>query len=471
MTFKQYNQKQNFLLPPSFLDFLGESHEAVILDEFLNDLDTTKLVHSYNNEYGGSSAYHPVMLLKILLYAYLTGVFSSRKIAGKLKQDLAFMYLAGNSTPDFRTLSRFRKEKGIYFEDIFVKVVAKAHKLGFVSFGTCSLDGTKLKANASKGNNYTVEKLKEKIRGYIEQAEEIDEMEDDLYGDNEDNVDPELKTKEGRQKKKEQLKQKQQKAESKLGKVKKAGTVKKDTKVNTTDPDSKKMKMKRGNFANGYNIQAITENGIILTSSISNSSADQDKLIPTLDKLQKTQQKTPDIILADKGYSTSDNYSYCEKKNIDAYIPIHLNQVDLSDYSYDKKDNVYRDKKRRKYKFKQFMKKIDKKSKPDKKASFQEKQKYYKTTLYEYINQKTKKKKYLSISLSWQEHVKKQEEKLATPEGKQIYSQRAYDVEGTFGNIKHNLGFRSFNLRGFKGVNAEWLLISLAHNFKKIAYN
>jgi transposase len=470
MTFKEYNQGQSSILPPSFADFLGESHEAVILNEFLNDLDASKLVNSYNNEFGGASAYHPIMLLKVLLYAYLMGVFSSRKIAANLKQDLGFMYLSGNSKPDFRTLARFRKEKGECFEDIFVNVVAKARKLGFVNFGTCSLDGTKLKADACKGNNYTPKELKEKIQGYIKQAEEIDEMEDDLYGDNEDDIDPDLKTKEGRKKKKEEIEKKQKRAEFRLNKIKLIKQKKKDGKINTTDPDSKKMKMKQGNFANGYNVQAVTENGVILTSSIGNGSADQNTLIPTLSKLQKEQCKLPNKVLADKGYSTADNYSYCEKKGIDAYIPIHLNQVDLSDYSYNKKDNVYQDKQRRKYRFKQFMKKIDKKVKLNKEASFREKQKHYKTAIYEYINRKTKKKKYLSVSLCWQEHVKKQEEKLSTPEGKQIYRQRAYDVEGVFGNIKRNLRFRSFNLRGFKGVNAEWMLISLAHNFKKIAY-
>lgn len=471
MTFKEYNQNQSSMLPLSFSSFLGEDHEAVILNEFLNDIDASKLINSYNNEYGGTSAYHPIMLLKVLVYAYLTGVFSSRKIAGKLKQDLAFMYLSGNNTPDFRTLARFRKEKGIHLEDIFINVVSKARKLGFVSFGTCSLDGTKFKADASKGNNYTKNELKAKIQKYVKKAEEIDKMEDDLYGDNEDDIDPELKTKEGREKKKKEIEEKRKKTEFRLNNIKPIKQKKKSDKINTTDPDSKIMKMKQGNFANGYNVQAVTENGVILSSLIGNNSADQNTLIPTLEKLQKEQNRIPDTILADKGYSTADNYSYCEKNIMDAYIPVHYNKVNLKDYSYIKKDNIYQDKKRRKYRFKQFMKKIDKKAKQNTKAPFHEKQKYYKTALYEYINKRTKKKKYLSISLCWQEHVRKQEEKFATPEGKWIYRQRAYDVEGVFGNIKRNLGFRSFNLRGFKGVNAEWMLISLAHNLKKIAYN
>lgn len=198
MTFKQYNQKQSYLLPPSYSDFLGESHRAVILSEFINELDTTRLVESYCNQNGGSSAYHPVMLLKILIYSYSNSVFSSRKIAVKLKEDIAFMYLSGNNSPDFRTISRFRQGKAEFIENIFSQIVVKAKDMGFVSFGSCSLDGTKIYASASTDKNYDESQLKNKIHGLIQQAEDIDAIEDELYGDNEDDIDPDLKTKMGR---------------------------------------------------------------------------------------------------------------------------------------------------------------------------------------------------------------------------------------------------------------------------------
>lgn len=469
MTFKKYNQNQSFLLPPSYSDFLGESHEAIILNEFIDELDTSDLEESYSNQSGGRSAYHPVMLLKILIYGYMSGIFSSRKIAGKLKQDLAFMYLAGNNTPDFRTIARFRKEKGEYLESIFIQVVNKADSLGFVSFGTCSLDGTKLYANASKENNYTTSKLEEIIQGYIKQAKEIDELEDKLYGDSENNLDSDLKTKAGRKKRKEKLREKQQRTQNKLNKILKKSANNKAISTNTTDPGSKYMRMKRHDSANGYNVQTIVENGIILSSSIFNNSADQGTFINTVKKLQKTQQ-TPKKILADKGYSFASNYSFCEKNKIDAYIPIHLSKVEPSSYDYNKKTNVYKDQQGREYHFKQFMKRIDKNIKPQRKDSFEVKQKYYKTALYEHVDKKTKQKKYLSISQNWQNHVRKQRKKFSTTKGKQIYRQRMYDVEGVFGNIKKNLKFTSFNLRGFKGVNTEWTLIALVHNIKKLAY-
>lgn len=471
MTFKEYNQSQSFLLPPKYEDFLGESHESIILSEFIDELNTTKLVQSYRNQNGGSSAYHPVMLLKVLIYGYMNGVFSSRKISKLLKQDLAFMYLAGKNTPDFRTLSRFRKDKGEYLEDIFSQVTDKAYNLGLIKFGICSLDGTKIYANACKAKNYCQKDLKEKMRGYIEQAEKIDQMEDEMYGDNEDDTDPDLKTKKGREKRKKELQKKQKEAEAKLQEITISDPAKATTKINTTDSDSRFMQMKRKDYANGYNVQSVTENGIILSSSISNASNDSNALIPTLKKLQ-SKHRYPKKLLADKGYCSEDNYAFCEDNNIDAYIPVHKEQVDISQYTYDKKTDTYTDLEGRKYLFKQYKNRRDGKrqrGRPKKTETQDQKLQLYKTVQYEHVNNETQKKKYLHISPEWLHHVKKQKEKLCSALGKEIYKQRMYDVEGVFANIKKNLNFTRFNLRGFVGVTNEWNLITLAHNIKKIA--
>src|SRR3989338_443390 len=186
MNFKECNCSQSLLLPPSYEVFLGESHEAVVLAEFIDSLDLAPLESQYSNAHGGRSAYHPVMLLTVLIYGYMNGTFSSRKIAKCLRKDLAFMYLAGNNTPDFRTLARFRKEKGACLEAAFKEVVTRARELGFVSFGTVSLDGTKIYASANKGKNATRDELEEKIRSLVNEAERIDDVEEKMYGDKED---------------------------------------------------------------------------------------------------------------------------------------------------------------------------------------------------------------------------------------------------------------------------------------------
>jgi transposase len=460
MTFKQYSQNQNLLLPPSFADFLGESHEAVVLAEFLKELDTHALEQSYANETGGSSAYHPVMLLSLLVYAYMNGVFSSRVLAKKLRQDLAFMFLSGNSTPDFRTLARFRKDKGVFLEPIFVQVVHKAKELGLVSFGTTSLDGTKLYANASKDKNETISGLKEKIKDLLIQANSVDASEDGLYGDSEDAVDPQLKTKAGRDKKRQELKTRKETASAKL---------------NTTDPDSKLMQMKRKDYAQGFNVQAVTENGFVLSSAIFNTSADQGTLSPTLEHLKAQYGFLPQRLLADKGYSSEDNYTFCEQSNINAYIPIYKPGTNLTGFTYHPKSDTYTDKQGRIYSFKQRMGKRDespvKQGRPTISLTIASQKRFhrrYKRIIYLYQNTKTKAKKFLCISPLWQKYMKEQKQKLSTLKGKLLYRKRMTDVEGVFANIKHNLNFTRFRLRGFQGVSTEWNLISMAHNLKKL---
>lgn len=431
MNFKECNRSQSLLLPPSYETFLGESHEAVVLAEFIDSLNLTSLEAEYGNENGGRSAYHPVMLLTILIYGYMNGTFSSRKIAKRLRQDLAYMYLSGNSTPDFRTLARFRKEKGSSLAAAFKEVVTKARELGFIVFGTVSLDGTKIYANASKARNETAGELEKKIHGLLQEADRVDDAEDRMYGEKEDEEATDLKTKEGRAKKKRELEKKRQ--------------------VNATDPDACLMKMKRGDFANGYNVQIMTENGLVLASHVANTSADQGLLIPTVQAFKTMHGTGPVRLLADKGYSGEANYRFCEEERIDAYIPVHKDPVDLTKYAHDEVRDTYTDSLGRLFGFKQHMHRRGSDS-----------------TVYENINRATKEKRYLSITHGWQRYAQEQKEKLASPFGRAIYRHRMCDVEPAFANIKHNLRFTSFRLRGFEGVTNEWNLISLAHNLKKM---
>jgi len=472
MNFKECNRSQSLLLPPSYEVFLGESHEAVVLAEFIDSLDLAVLEASYGNEHGGRSAYHPVMLMTVLIYGYMNGNFSSRKIAKYLRQDLAFMYLAGNNTPDFRTLARFRKEKGDCLEAAFKEVVTKARELGLVTFGTASLDGTKIYASANKGKNETPDALEEKIRSLLQEAEDVDATEDALYGDTEDGGNPALKTKEGRAKRAEELKKKREQAEAHLqvlsdraveesARVRSRVTSGKD-RVNTTDPDARLMKMKRGDFANGYNVQILTENGMVLASHIADTSADQQLLVPTVEACKVLHGTKPKILLADMGYSGEANYQYCEEEKIEAYIPPQKTSVDMEQYVYDNIRNTYTDVAGRVYTFLQHVARKGKRRRGQQHADI------YRSVLYKHVDLTTKKKKYFSVAHEWQRYARAQKEKLASAVGQAIYRRRMCDVEPVFGNMKHNLGFTSFHLRGFTGVTNEWNLISLAHNLKKI---
>ena len=219
--FKTYNQQQNFLLPASYDEYLWENHESKLLNNIVESLHLDFLEKSYKNQEKGTSSYHPKMLLKVLFYAYMNGIFSSRKIANKLKSDLGFMYLSWNNTPDFRTINNFRKQKWKYLEQVFVEIVYLAENMWIIKFGTLSFDGSKFYANASKQKNYDLTRLQKTISGLFDEAEKIEAEEEKEYGDKESHIPEEYsqkdKQKEALEKAKkkyeelqEQLKEKQQ---------------------------------------------------------------------------------------------------------------------------------------------------------------------------------------------------------------------------------------------------------------------
>lgn len=316
--FKVCNQIN--LIPQNYKEFLWEWHEAIILEEIINELDLTEIISSYSNNLRWTPAYNPRMLLKILFYWYINQTFSSRKLARKLKSDLAFMYLAWNNQPDFRTINNFRKNKWWMLENIFVQIVLKAKELWMIGFWTTSADWTKIYANASKNKNNDIETLDKKISKLFEEADKIDKLEDKEYWkDNEDKIPEELKTKEWRDKKRKEIEEKKKKLEDKKEVVKKEIESKKEAwinqdRINETDKDSRLMMMKRKDWWNGYNPQNLTENQFILATTVPNSANDTNELIPLLDKFEEKYNIVPKKVLADKWYWTEENYKYWEEK-------------------------------------------------------------------------------------------------------------------------------------------------------------
>ena len=478
--FKEYNQNQSFLLPPNFKEYLWESHESVILNEIINDLNLDNLYNEYNKnpDWKWRPAYNPVMLLKILFYWYMTWTFSSRKLANKLKSDLAFMYLAWNNQADFRTINRFRKEKWKILENIFVQIVKKAKILWLISFWTVSLDGTKIYANASKSKNYELETLEKKIKWLFDEAEEIDKLEDEEYWkENENYIPEELKTKEWRDKKRKEIEEKKKNIEEKIEFVKNEIKAKetawiKQQRINSTDKDSRLMRMKRKDWGNWYNPQILTENQIILTTTVPNSAEDNNELIPILNKVtQNFKEEKITKLLADKWYWNEENYKYLKEHEILWYIPHPENNgVSLEDYDYNKELDIYTDKNWNKFKFKQFMWKINwkwKRWRPTKEEQKNQKEEDYKAKLY-VTKLENWEKKFLYVDLNLKEIYKENDDRLYSETWKEIYKKRSWDVEPVFANIKGNLWFERFLLRWFEWVQTEWNLITIAHNLKKI---
>lgn len=474
--FKEYNQDQDFLLPPSFREYLWEWHEAIILSELIDELDLYNLYWEYNKNPNGNGrpAYNPRMLLKVLIYWYMNATFSSRKLAKKLKSDLAFMYLSGNSKVDFRTINRFRKEKWNFLEDIFTQIVLKAKQLWLISFWTLSLDGTKIYANASKNKSYNLQSLERKIRWFFDEADKIDKLEDEEYGeDNEDSIPEELKTKEGRERRKKELEEKIKEAESKKEFIKQEIENKKQAginqeRINLTDKDSRLMMMKRKDWWVWYSPQNLTQNSFVIATMVPNSADDSNQLIPLLNKFHEKYNILPKQVLADKGYGNEENYKFLEENNIESYIPHPENNgKKLEDYVYNEENDTYQDKKGNIYRFKQFVwiKKKWKRGRPrkeEKQRSEEYKARLYVTQLKNWEN------KFLYVNKELKELHKRNDERLYSQEWKDIYKKRAWDVENWFWNIKFNLSFERFLLRWFDWVQIEWNFINLAHNFKKM---
>lgn len=512
--FKPLHTGQIFLLPPSFSDFLGEGHEAVILDEIINTLDCSALVESYDNQLRGTSAYHPVMLLKLLFWGYMNQTFSSRRLAARTKTDLASMYLCGNNQPDFRTIARFRVEKGAIITGLFVQIVEKAKELWLITYKIVSTDGTKIYADASKYRNVDAKTLEKQMQAILEESRQLDALEDATFSaitssDDETLVPQALRTKEGRDARRAELATKKQMNEEKWAFLKQAleaqgqqqqqqqqqtttNTSPPLTRFNRTDTGSRLMQMKKKDWWNGYNAQVASEKQFILATTINNASNDINELIPMLEKLENTLHMIPEVLLDDKGYASEKNYDYAEAKGIDAYIPHPEHGPDMINWKYNKKTDTYTDTEGNLFSFKHFSRRKETgeaqngtqygtqygtqsqiprtrgRRKGDTKEVLKNRKdddfhaKVYEATTKEGL------KKTLTISKNWLDHCKKQDEKLATPEGKALYKLRCSSVEPIFGNIKRNLWFERFSLRWLVKVEIEWNIITMVHNLQKL---
>ena len=426
--FKEYNQNQLQLLPPNLSDLVSEDHISRLINHSVDRMGLSFIEKQYS--INGQRAYDPRMLLKVLVYGYSSGVRSSRKLADRLKEDIVFMWLAGGQQPDFRTISDFRKDKLQNFKIIFEQVLDTCFELGLARVGKVSIDGTKIQASASKNKAVYRKQLarrkefiKQKVEEIIKEAEELDKQEDELYGNttinrtgkvfNNKEIEQAMKKiekqKEKLEKQKNILKAKTQEIKAKERKMRKDRNS-----FVSTDKDATVMMMKEGYIAPGYNVQLASEKQIILGYGVYSNRNDNHLLKPTLKEVEERTKRKPEIVLADKGYGNKMNYRYLKKEKITPFIPYNT-------YDQDRvliKNKLY-----------QRPKKIDR-----------ELEKYKFTQLV----------------------------RLQTEMGKQMLKRRREDIEPVFGNLKRNLGFRRFDLRGKWKCELELGLFSVAHNFKKI---
>jgi len=461
--FKKYDQNQQFLLPLRLESFIPENHIARILNDVIESVGITAIESTYSEN--GSPAYHPRLMLKILLYGYMINIRSSRDIQKMASTDTAFMYLTAMQHPDFRTICRFRSTHLDSIKDIFTQVVTVCKELGLLGDGKVSLDGTKVKANASvkqskdaKALDKEIAKIRKEIDKILNESIEIDKKEDEKYGDSTPYEMP------------KELVSKTKRLE-KIEAAKKKLEEKKLTKINVTDNDAKIMKHKGGNKKPSYNGQVAVDDKeqVIVAADLVVDENDVHQVDPMIQHIWATLGYKPTILLADAGYFSYGNFELLKKMEIDAYIPDNFFKVEergkskwfrKSIFKFDNEMDCYYCPAGIMMPFTRIQKRKDE---PDLKQ-------YVCNFCSDCIFKKAcTKAENRIISRDPREHLLvEMRTKLRTVEGEELYQERMYTAEPVFGQMKQNRGFREFLLRGKEKVNVEFLMMCIVHNIGKI---
>jgi transposase len=432
--YRTYNPEQSLLMPPSLRDWLPEDHLAYFISDAVDAMDLSGFDEKYGDEGPGNQAFDPRMMTKILIYGYATGVFSSRKVATKLKEDIAFRVLGAGNFPAHRTIADFRKLHLQAFRQLFVQVVLMGREAGLVKLGTVSIDGTKMRANASKRKAMSYDRMKEaekrireEIRELVNRAKRTDAEEDQRYGTNRSGSElpDELATRKKRlatiQAAMKRLEERQKAEDDEAGRTPgdhKPGNGKKGrpfkrpmgkpepkAQDNFTDPESRIMQTSTDGYQQCYNAQAVvdSESRIIVATTVSNNASDAGQLEPALDAVRENLDADPKRLLADAGYRSESNLEMLEQTSIDGYVATGR-EKDLDHAALPPPDTA----------------------------------------------------------------VGRMIRKLKTKRGRKRYRARKHISEPPFGWIKHVLGFRRFSLRGLDNVRCEWDLITLAVNLRRL---
>jgi len=421
-TFRPYQPDQMLLLPPSIEEWLPEHHLARFVSEVVDELDLSAIEDTYTEERGYPPC-HPRMMTKILVYGYCTGTYSSRRLAEKLIDSVAYRYLAAGNAPDFRTLSDFRKLHGVALSGLFEQILKLCQKAGLVKLGRVAIDGTKIKANASKHKAMSyrrmVEKeaqLKREVREIMEQAEAIDREEDELYGaDRSGNELPaELARRASRLKviraAKAALEAEARAQAEAEGKATKGARPPEKAQRNFTDPESKIQKTGDG-FIQGYNAQIVVDAHAqaIVAQHVTPTAPDVGQLKPAIAAICRVFKKKPKQLIADAGYWSEANVVHLEQQKIEAFIATGRMKHGKGETPAPR-------------------------GRPP-------------------------------AHLTAKERLQR---KLRTKSGHKVYARRKVIAEPPFGQIKQARGFRQFLPGGLKRVQEEWSLVCTAHNLLKL---
>ena len=433
ISYRPYEPQQEMLLPASLQDWLPKGHLSYFISDTVDALDLKAFYTRYEGGGARNQPFHPAMMVKLLVYSYATGVFSSRKIERRLQEDLAFRMLGAGNFPKHRTIRDFRALHLLELSDLFVQVVKLAREMGLVKLGTVAIDGTKIKANASRHKAMSYERmqqaegeLKAQIDALLERAKTTDAAEAD---EPELDIPAEIERREVRLKAiaeaRERLEQRQRDADIERGRSDdderkprdedgnpKGGRYKREFGVpepkaqdNFTDPASRIMKRAGGGFDPSYNAQTVVDDTahIIVAAEVGNNAADVGQLLPMLKAVKNNTGQAPEQLLADAGYRSEENLEDLAGSGIDAVVALGREG-----------------------------------------------------------------KRCAQIDASKSPHTAAMAAKLHTNEGKAAYRRRKWIAEPPNRWIKSVLGFRQFSLRGLHRVQAEFKLVCLALNLRRM---
>ncbi len=415
--FRPYDPQQSVLLPPNLDEWLPRDHLARIVAQVVDDhLDLQPLLDIYQNEAGGSPAFDPRLQLKVLLYGYCVGVASSRRLEKATYEDLASRWLATDQHPHFTTLARFRRRNLPLLDGLFHQVLELCREAGLVKLGRVALDGTKIKASASKHKSQSYRKIREEeddlhrqVRGMLEEAERVDEEEDKLYGKDKNPLLHQLPPdwKERLKKLKEGKKALEERARKK-GDPKPEATAQ----YNYTDPDSRILQDSgnKGGYLQGYNAQLAVDakSQVIVAMAVTQENPDNQHLLPMVAEMERELGELPCKILADAGYFSESQIRPLQARGVDVYCPPDSWRV------------------------------TDREPCPRGRPPLGER------------------------------FTQQMRRKVRSQRGRAEYRWRKVSVEPAFGQIKQGRGLRQFLLRGLRKVGAEWKLWGMTHNLRKL---
>lgn len=430
-SFRPYDPDQSLMFPPNPREWLPEDHLVFFVSDTIDALDLSRFYAPYEGDGRRNQPYEPSMMLKVLVYAYATGTFSSRKIARRLEEDVAFRVLGSGNFPAHRTIADFRQRHLEDFQSLFVQVVRIAGELGLVKLGTVAVDGSKVKANASKHKAMSYKRmveeekrLRREILELTKRARKTDEREDARYGAEMrgDELPEEIAHREGRLAKiraaKQRLEARQREADRARGRgedddqrppgagrpfKQPFGVPKDKAQENFTDPDSRIMKCTSG-FEQCYNAQIAVdaEAHLIVATGVTQQAADTRELRPVLDAVRANTGKTPQKVLADAGYVSEENLRSLKRRRIDGYLSLGRGEKDST-------------------------------RKPTGKLT------------------------------------QEMQRKMRTKRAQERYRKRKGLAEPPFGWIKSVIGFQRFSLRGLAKATGEWNLVCLAVDLRRLS--